>query len=144
MRKIPLALTLLGFLYVAGTFERCLAEEKKDSKDITMTGTFVWEKKKGQNHDIKAVFTPNGDKKWNVVYTFEWAMGKNKGGEQSWKGTAEGDLLNGDIKGEGLHPNGQRKFTFTGTAKDGKIDATHMEITGGKNEATGSITLKKE
>src|ERR1041384_3118053 len=128
MRKIPLALTLLGLVYVAGSFSHCLAEDKKD---ITMTGTFVWDKKKGQNHDIKAVFTPNGDKKWNVVFTFQWAMGKNKhkdGGEQSWKGTAEGDLVNGDIKGEGLHPNGVRKFTFTGTSKDGKIDATHTEV----------------
>jgi len=136
MRKIAMSLAVLVVAYGASICGHCLAADG----DITLNGTFVWDKKAAKDHPIKAVFTPNGDKKWTVVYSFEWGPK----GAQSWKGTAEGDLKNGEIKGEGLHPDGRRKFTFKGTAKDGKIDCTHNETTSGKPEATGTMTLKKD
>jgi hypothetical protein len=136
MRKLAMTFALfLGLASVAGAGSRCLAADN----DLKLSGSFVWEKKKGQNHNIKAVFTPDGDKKWKIVFTFDWGKGP-----QTWNGSATGDLVNGDIKGEGLHPDGHRKFTFSGTAKDGKIDCTHNETTAGRAEATGTMTLKKD
>lgn len=132
MRRILMALAAMGIFYGAGA---CLAADG----DVKLSGTFIRENQKA-THPIKAVFTPDGDKKWKVVFTFDWA---NKG-EQVWKGTAEGDLANGEIKGEGTHPNGKRTFTFSGTAKDGKIDCKDNETTSGKPEATGTLTLKKD
>jgi hypothetical protein len=134
MRGLVMAWALMGILYGAGG--RCLAADK----DLKLSGTFVWANQPDQTHPISAVLTPNGDKKWTVVYTFNWG-GK---GAQNWKGTAEGDLQNGAIKGEGFHPDGRRKFTFTGTSKDGKLNCTHTEITSGTPQATGTMTLKKE
>jgi len=107
--------------------------------DVALNGTFVWSNKKGQEHNIKSVFTPAGDKKWTVEFTFNWGKGP-----QTWKGTAEGDLKTGEVKGEGLHPDGMRKFTFSGAfTKEGALDCTHTEVTGGKSQATGTMTLKK-
>ena len=131
MRKMTMAWAFLAVCYVTGG-ARCLAADA-----VTMTGTFVWDNQPNQTHPITAVFTPNGDKKWTALFTFDWGQK----GAQSWKGTAEGDLQNGAIKGEGFHPDGRRKFTYSGTAKDGKITCTHNEVTSGAPQATGTMTL---
>ena len=133
MRGSILALVVLGCT-AACVSGPCLAAQG----DVTLSGTFVWSNAKDKVTPIKAVFTPNGDKKWTVVYTFNWS------GAQSWKGTAEGDLSSGEVKGDATHSNGKRKFTFSGTAKNGQIDCTHNETTSGKPQPTGSMTVKKE
>src|SRR3990170_7294186 len=115
MRGLTLALVVLGCT-AACVSGPCLAAQG----DVTLSGTFVWSNAKDKVTPIKAVFTPNGDKKWTVVYTFNWSKA------QTWKGTAEGDLANGAVKGDGQEPDGKKRtFLFKGTAKDGKIDCTH-------------------
>jgi hypothetical protein len=137
MRGITMAWAWIGILVVAGgAAHSCAAADAA----VKLTGTFVWTNQAGQTHPISAVFTPSGEKKWTVVYTFDWGPK----GAQNWKGTAEGDLKNGAIKGEGFHPDGRRKFTFSGNSKEGTITCTHNETTSGTPQATGTITLKKE
>lgn len=133
MRKTFVAWSVLGLFCAVALSGQCHAADDK----VTLTGTFEWSHQAG-SHPITAVFTPNGDKKWNVVYNFDWGAR----GAQAWKGTAEGDLKTGTLKGEGLHPDGHRKFTFSGTIKDGKINCTHNEVTSGTAVATGTMTLK--
>ncbi|MCZ7646080.1 MAG: hypothetical protein M5U26_12465 [Planctomycetota bacterium] len=135
MRGTLLTLAVLGIAYGLCGSGACRAADG----DVTCKGTFSWSNEKNQKHDIKGVFTPNGDKKWNVVWTFTW-----KGGAQTWKGTAEGDLTNGEVKGEGLHPNGKRTFSFVGAAKDGNMEIKHTETTGGRPKDTGVMVIKKE
>lgn len=129
MRGMLLALLVVGLGY--GCFGQAQAA---DTKEETLNGTFAWTRENGKTHPIKAVFTPNGDKKWNVTFTFNWGKG-----EQIWKGTAEGALDNGEMKGDAKTPDGKRNFSFVGSFKEGKLDFTHKE---GKND-TGTMTLKK-
>lgn len=107
--------------------------------DVTVTGSFVWSAQKDKTHDIMGVFTPVGENKWSVVWSFKWDKGV-----QVWKGTAEGNLQDGELKGEALHPNGKRTFTFTTTAKDGQYSGKHTESTGGRSKDIGTIVLKRQ
>ena len=107
--------------------------------DVSLNGTFIWPTNKTKDFPIQSVFTPAGEKKWTVVFSFIWDKG-----QQTWKGTAEGDLKTGEVKGEGFHPNGKRNFTFSGTfTKEGVLNCTHNEVIGGKLKATGTMILKK-
>lgn len=134
MRGTLMALAVLAVLCVAGSGRAQAAEG-----DQTFEGKFVWNNQAGKEHPVKAVFTPNGDKKWKVVFTFNWGKGP-----QTWNGTAEGTLKDGELKGDVTNGNpGQRKFDFKGTFKDGQFDCTHNEDTSGKPVATGTMTIKK-
>lgn len=134
MRGMVMALAVAGVLCVAGSSKVQAADG-----DQNFAGTFVWNNQAGKTHPIKAVFTPTGDKKWNVVFTFTWG-GR---GDQTYKGTAEGTLKDGEIKGDVNSTDGRRKFDFKGTFKDGQFDCTHNEKTSGKPQATGTMTIKK-
>ncbi len=136
MRKSFLAVTVFGCLLFAGA---CAAADAPAAGTVKMTGTFVWDHQPAQNHPLTAIFTPNGDKKWTAVFTFDWGPK----GAQSWKGTAEGDLKTGEVKGEGFHPDGRRKFTYSGKFKDGKLVCSHNETTSGAPAATGTMTLSQ-
>ncbi|MCW8132388.1 MAG: hypothetical protein KIS92_18720 [Planctomycetota bacterium] len=129
MRGMLLALLLVGLGY--GCYGQAQAA---DAKEETLNGTFAWSRENGKTHPIKAVFTQTGDKTWNVVFTFKW--GKD---DQVWKGTATGELGNGEVKGDAKTPDGKRNFSFVGGFKDGKLDFTHKE---GRND-TGTMSLKK-
>lgn len=135
MRGMVMAMLVLGVLCGADA----LAAAQPGAGDLKFAGTFVWNNKKDKSHPINAVFTPNGEKKWNVVFTFNWGKGP-----QTWKGTAEGTLKDGEIKGDVKSGDEKRNFNFTGAEKNGAFECTHNELKGGKPLATGSMTIKKE
>jgi hypothetical protein len=132
MRRIIMATIVFGMVCAAGSAMAAEGDQK-------FAGTFVWSNGRGKANPITAVFTPNGDKKWNAVFTFTW--GKN---EQVWKGTVEGTLKDGEIKGEVKNGDEKRKFNFTGAAKDGQFECTHNEMTSGRPVATGTMVIKKQ
>ena len=105
--------------------------------DVKLNGTFVWSNQKGKSHDVTGTFTPSGDKKWAAVFNFKWS-----GKPQTWKGTAEGTLKDGEIKGDIKSEDGKRNFNFTGNFKDGKFECTHNELSRGKPQPTGTMTLQ--
>jgi hypothetical protein len=104
-------------------------------KAITLTGLFTTQYAKGKQTDLTAVLTPNGDKAYDVVYTFKWG-----GGNETWKGAIKGDLTTGEINGTGA--TGSRTFTFKATAVKGVMSGKTFETTGGKTVPTGDIGLK--
>ncbi len=112
------------------------------SETVSLEGKFNWMKEKEKQHDLKAVFTPKGKNKWDVVYKFKW------GNEQEiWKGEATGSLDNGAFKGGAFTDGGKRTFSYSGFALDGVITCKHKQLTryGKKNEKdTGEFTLSRK
>ena len=133
MRGTALALVVLG------TYGMCAGHGHAAEGDVTLNGSFVniQDEKKGTVHPVKAVFTPAGEKKWTVVFTFTWY----KRGAQTFKGTAEGSLQDGEVKGVVQE---KRTYAFSGTAKNGQLECKHDMTENGKTSATGTMTLKKE
>lgn len=107
-------------------------------KEVKLTGKFIWNAQKGQQHDLLAVMTP-ADKadEFTVVWTFKWS-----GKEQVWKGTFTGNPRKGAVSGTGQTPDGKRKFTFTGKSVGGVMTCLTFEIIKGKETATGDMMLK--
>ena len=109
----------------------CFAQEKKILK-----GSFTNQKK---TYPLKGEFVKTADGKWTT--TFYFTFGKR--GKQVFKGTAEGSLEKGKLKGEVVE---RRKFVFEGEWKDGKFTGKTAEYFKGKDKPspTGTIELKVE
>jgi hypothetical protein len=112
------------------------------AEDVTWTGSFVWSKRNKDTHQIKAVFTPDGENKWKVSFHFEF---RDK--DHVYSGTAEGSLAAGELKGEIFSDDkNKRKFTFKGDVKEGAFSGTHEEIRGWRKDKpkvrdTGTMRL---
>lgn len=104
--------------------------------DLTLTGTFDWSNQANQKHPLTAVLTPDGAGKWKAVFIANW-----NGKPQTFTGTVTGKLdSNGDFKGEATGA-GKRTWVFRGQATKTELAAKHYETTGGKEQATGHLTL---
>lgn len=103
--------------------------------DVTMTGTFVWVGKAAETHELKAVLTPTGPGQYKAVYTFTWNRTP-----KTFTGTVTGNLRSGEISGTG--EGDRRKFTFTGTARNGVTDFKALELIGARTSAAGHGTLR--
>jgi hypothetical protein len=106
-------------------------------EERTLTGSYRWADG-GRSGDLKAVFTPTGDSKWDVAFHFDF-----NGERHVYSGTAEGTLSGGVLEGRVLNERRNRSFTFKGTFSEGEFHGTHAETTGGGEQATGSLTLKE-
>ena len=102
----------------------------------TLTGEFVWSAR-SDTGDLEAVFTPTGEQTWDVSFHFEF-----RGRPHVYTGSAQGSLSQGELKGEVKNENKKRTFVFSGTVKNGKFQGTHAEIEGGREQSTGTLTLK--
>lgn len=119
-----LALISLGFV-LAG-----------DPAKTTLTGSYVWNNIPNEPGNVKAVFTPKGEKMYDVSFYFKF-----DGQNHVYSGTAQGSLDDGDLKGEVKNENKRRTFTFSGTCKKGTFSGTHSEIGRRGEHKTGTITL---
>ena len=108
-------------------------------EDLTLNGTYVWSSSPNEPGDLRAVFTPAGEGKWTVNFYFHFS-----GRDRIYTGTAEGDLSNGNLKGEVKNEEKKRTFTFEGTTKNGDFSGQHAEV-GGRygSRKTGTLELKK-
>lgn len=86
---------------------------------------------------LRAVFTPTGERTWEVVFHFNF-----NGRNHQYTGVAEGGLLEGALSGRVENQGGRRTFTFRGEFEQGKFKGEHFETTRGREEKTGSLTLK--
>ena len=138
MSRTVMALLGLGLYLVCLGGNVHAADEKPGAKatTVTLTGTYNWGKKAKQ--PLKGVFTPDGENKWKVVWTF-----KHKNKPHTYTGTVEGNLQNGPIKGESVNEGGKRKWKFEGAAKNGVIDCNHVELKGKREKKTGQFSIKK-
>lgn len=108
-----------------------LAREKKILK-----GSFTNQKK---IYPLKGEFVKDGDGNWTT--TFYFTFGKR--GKQVFKGTAEGSLEKGKLKGEVKE---RRRFVFEGEWTNGKFTGKTAEYFNGKDKPspTGTIELSLE
>jgi hypothetical protein len=125
----------VGVALVAG----CLAAGMARSAEIAKyEGSYVRGNKKGEGQPLSAVFTPVAGKagEWTVVFT---ARFKDKNGD--YTGTATGDPA-GEVKGSVSNKGGKRTWRFETKTAAGVMDGQHWETTGGKEQKTGSLTMK--
>ncbi len=104
---------------------------------VQIEGTFEWNGRRGETHELEATLKPEGANKWNAVWKFKW---NNR--PMTYEGTVTGDLQNGEISGTGIDTRARRTFTFEGTAKNGVWTFQHYETTRGSPQATGPGTAR--
>lgn len=138
-------MTLIGVCVLWCGAARGFAAEATNKADVvkagdeqSWAGKFSWNGKKGQKHDLKAVFKPEDNGSWSVEFKAKW---NNK--DMVYRGTVKGDLKSGEVSGEAKDSGGKRTWTFKGTVKDGVLDCKHTETTKGKETPTGDFSLKK-
>lgn len=102
----------------------------------TFKGAFEWSDE-GYEGDLKAVFTPAGEGKWDVAFHFEF-----QGQPHVYAGTAEGTLSGGELKGRVLTEDKKRTYVFSGSFTDAEFHGTHAEVRKGGEHTTGTLTLK--
>jgi len=106
--------------------------------EVTLTGEFLW---KHMNHtgDLDAVFTRTGDGAWGVEFRFVW-----EGELHVYRGTAEGSLTDGELRGNVVRDNHERPqtFFFAGRFERGRFTGTHTALqASGGTHPTGTLTL---
>ncbi len=106
--------------------------------EVTLTGEFLW---KHMNHtgDLDAVFTKTGDGAWGVEFRFVW-----EGELHVFRGTAEGSLTDGELRGNVVTETPQRPqtFFFAGRFERGRFTGTHTALqASGGTHPTGTLTL---
>ena len=134
MRVAAIAVTLLTLLLSVQDSAVPSADE------VTLTGEFLW---KHMNHtgDLDAVFTKTGDDAWGVEFRFVW-----EGELHGFRGTAEGSLTDGELRGNVVTENPQRPqtFFFAGRFVRGRFTGTHTALqASGGTHPTGTLTLGK-
>ena len=105
---------------------------------VTLTGEFLW---KHMNHtgDLDTVFTRTGDGAWGVEFRFVW-----EGELHVYRGTAEGSLTDGELRGNVVRDNHERPqtFFFAGRFERGRFTGTHTALqASGGTHPTGTLTL---
>jgi len=108
---------------------------KRAGGSTTLTGSFIWIRRAGQRHQLKAVLTPIGPGRYKAVYTFAW-----NGRPKTYVGVITGNLRNGRVSGTG--DGDRRNFTFNGTARNGVLTFRCAEVTRGRTQDQGSGTLR--
>ncbi len=129
MHRITRSCLTMLLLLVAST----LAEGQAARR--TLNGTYLWEQG-GDRGNLEAVFTPAGDRHWNVDFHFTF-----NGADHTYSGTADGRLDEGVLSGRVSSDGRQRVFTFRGTFENGRFRGTHAEVSRGGEERTGTLTL---
>ena len=129
MKKVPYMLLAVLVLVMFQSATVAAAAER------TLTGEFWWEES-GRGGDLRSVFTPTGEGTWDVVFYFRF-----HGESHVYRGTAEGSLSRGALRGTVLDKDRERTFTFEGAFKNGEFAGTHSEVFSGGAEKTGTLTL---
>lgn len=102
----------------------------------TMNGEFYWDGGDAGG-DLEAVFTPTGERSWDVAFHFEF-----RGKRHTYTGTAEGSLTDGSLRGSATSENEKRTWNFAGTFEGGEFRGTHQETTGGRQTDSGTLILR--
>ena len=98
---------------------------------VKIKGTFEWQKKPGERHNLEGILTRTSSDEWKATWNFTWS---NK--PETFKGVVHGNPLNGNISGTGC--NAKSIYSFEGKATDGvwKFDCFQGKQPQGKGEAT--------
>lgn len=108
------------------------------SEEWTLTGKYMSGYQDGEEPE-RAVFSPQGQgesNSWNVEFRFKF-----NGYDHIYDGTANGSLTDGRLRGEVTNERKRRNFRFEGVFKDGEITGRHAELSRGREQYTGTLTL---
>ena len=130
MRKTALLAVAVAVL-LAGQSAVVAQEER------TLTGEYVWGKR-GKSGELRALFRNKGKDRWDVAFYFNYRERNHV-----YRGSAEGKLGTGSLKGEVLNDDLSRTFTFEGTFENGTFTGTHAEIKKRGPQSTGTLTLRE-
>ena len=85
------------------------------------------------------MFTPTGKDMWDVTFNFMW-----EGNPRTWKGTAQGSLTDGSLKGEVLtdEPENPNTFRFDGAFENGTFQGKHGVVKKGELKDRGTLTMR--
>ena len=126
-----------ALLLVAAVLAFCLAGAAiSQTAEETLLGSYFW-KQSNERGDLRAVFTPKGEGKYDVVFHFDFR------GPHTYTGTAEGSLKEGSLKGTVQNENKKRTWNFAGTFTNGQFEGTHEELRDGDKIDSGTLTLKR-
>ena len=136
MRIAAIAVTVLILLLTLLLPVQDVAVHSGD--EVTLTGEFLW---KHMNHtgDLDTVFTRTGDGAWDVEFRFVW-----EGELHVDRGTAEGSLTDGELRGNVVRDDHERPqtFFFAGRFERGRFTGTHTALqASGGTHPTGTLTL---
>ncbi len=123
-------------LFLAAASLAALAVAAAGSDQRTLKGQFVWDQ--GPTGNLRAVFEPTGDGKWDVDFHFKF-----RGRAHVYSGTATGNLADGKLEGRVKNESRRRTFTFRGEFEDGTFRGTHAEVFGERQRSTGTLTLSE-
>lgn len=129
----PFAFAVLGLALLFSAPADPMAEEGKQK----LEGRYVWEEGASRG-PLKAVFTPTGDRSWDVAFSFTFS-----GQPHTYRGTASGSLDDGALEGQVTNENRRRTFTFQGAFRGGVFEGTHGEIRRGRERRLGTLTLER-
>lgn len=107
-----------------------------DNDRQTLTGSFM-SGFQDRVKPLRAVFTPAGDADWSVAFYFEF-----NGRKHVYRGTAQGTLGEGELRGRVQNETRQRTFTFEGRFENGVFEGTHAEVGRRGERETGTLSLR--
>ena len=105
---------------------------------VTLKGTYIWNNNPSNPGDLHAEFTPTEAGKWDVAFHFQF-----NGRPNTYKGTAEGSLENGSLRGRVQNENKSRTFSFEGKIDHGRFSGAHSEHERDGETKTGTLELSR-
>lgn len=124
-------------LFVLAFF--CLSCSLCAEDTVKMSGTFVWDKKKKEVHDITAEFEPDGKGKWKATFYFKFW-----GNDHTYTGDVKGYVGKGKrMSGTIYNDDKKRKFIFSGNFRSGGVlKVKHHELEGRREKKTYTGTME--
>ena len=106
------------------------------ARPTTLAGDYRWGN--GSAQPLEASFTAAGGKSsWYVSFYFRHA-----GQPHTYRGTAEGSLTEGVLRGVVKTEDQSRTFSFECTYDHGTFRGSHYEVSGNRKSKTGTLSLK--
>jgi hypothetical protein len=102
----------------------------------TLRGDYRWGNDSPQS--LEASFTAAGGKdSWYVSFYFRHA-----GEQHTYRGTAQGSLTGGELRGTVKTEDESRTFSFECTFQNGTCRGSHYEVSGNRRSKQGTLSLK--
>ena len=106
--------------------------------DRTLQGIYTSGFQSGPQR-LRAVFSPTGDHRWDVVFHFRWS-----GADRTYAGVASGNLTEGILHGRVRNEDHTRVFSFRCEFdKKRRCKGKHAEVVRTGEHETGTITLRE-
>ncbi|MEM7051583.1 MAG: hypothetical protein AAF604_18085 [Acidobacteriota bacterium] len=107
------------------------------TEKTVLTGEYFWEGD-GSRGPLEVTFESTSENTWDVAFRFRF-----NGKRHTYRGTAEGSLTEGDLRGQVRTENKRRTFTFEGSFENGAFAGTHGEVRRSGERTLGTLTMQR-